>query len=699
MAVNIIKTNTLLKWILALTLVIFGALGVLWNGGNRVLASSEDVGVSANVDYDYEVVVEESYFTVSKNTAELGEPILVRLFLLEKSGTPVVDHNWLIVMDPSTVACTISYVDDTTQSDGTARAYLTCREYGTYNVSVYFQTNVGEYLKVQGTEAITFVDVEVPVLQEEPEYTLGDSNTLYWNSTISCSAFYLEASTSNDFSSDVFSSGWINFSEYSFEALELGTMYYYRMKCMNFYSIEGAWSNDVSSTQFQDEINIHLDNVEFEENQEESTFRVFTTADWELFNNLELWVRKEDGDWEYWGEISQESEEFQASDYLGSYPYDWNGSYSFKIVFRTLDGRTGETNVVHVEVMILSEEPEPEEPGNWFDPIIDVVNSIDSMTKEFVNELTEGEENLFVIATSLIVAIPLITFFEYLNLPYIIGSFADFLWFIGFVKRPNKVGIVYNSITKDGVSGAVVRLINQNGKLVETTVSDTKGSFYFRTEDVKVKVLCSMFGYEFPSKIIVSSEDFPYKNVYNLKQAAEYIKLKDDISIPIDPVERPWWKMQLTSLTSYLWTLIRKLDLILLGVGLVSSVIVVYIGRGSSWSWVPLITNVILILLKAYIAYRDGRVNKFSILIDQEGKRIKGVTLDLIDTEFNQTVARRITDSKGRFRFFIKKGSYKLQISDKYYTLIAPNYENGILIKNNSDKEITISDRFIVKSF
>jgi Phosphodiesterase/alkaline phosphatase D len=84
----------------------------------------------------------------------------------------------------------------------------------------------------------------------EPEYTKGDSNIVMWNMVGSgVYEYYVEVSTTSDFSTVLNNSGWINNLAYEFDNLENGQIYFYRVKAKNSYGIEGGWSNVVFSVQ------------------------------------------------------------------------------------------------------------------------------------------------------------------------------------------------------------------------------------------------------------------------------------------------------------------------------------------------------------------------------------------------------------------------------------------------------------------
>jgi hypothetical protein len=90
---------------------------------------------------------------------------------------------------------------------------------------------------------------EVPVLHAEPELTLGTSNTISWDIVPGAMEYYAECAEDANFTSIVYSTGWITETSYEFAGLELGQRYWYSVKARNAAGIESLWSNVESSLQ------------------------------------------------------------------------------------------------------------------------------------------------------------------------------------------------------------------------------------------------------------------------------------------------------------------------------------------------------------------------------------------------------------------------------------------------------------------
>ncbi len=102
---------------------------------------------------------------------------------------------------------------------------------------------------------------EIPVLQAEPEMTLGTSNIISWGPVVGDVEYYAECAADANFTNIVYSTGWITETIYEFTDLELGKRYWYSVKARNAAGIESQWSNVESSLQctLADAVDIELE--------------------------------------------------------------------------------------------------------------------------------------------------------------------------------------------------------------------------------------------------------------------------------------------------------------------------------------------------------------------------------------------------------------------------------------------------------
>jgi hypothetical protein len=127
---------------------------------------------------------------------------------------------------------------------------------GFYEFHTVATDNVGNVEAAPGTaDASTEVDTSTPadpVMDPEPPYTAGTSNTVSWGAVgfrDSPVSYWAERATDSGFTTDVANSGWISATSYEFTGLTDAQIYYYRVKARDAALNESGWSNVESSTQ------------------------------------------------------------------------------------------------------------------------------------------------------------------------------------------------------------------------------------------------------------------------------------------------------------------------------------------------------------------------------------------------------------------------------------------------------------------
>ena len=101
-------------------------------------------------------------------------------------------------------------------------------------------------------------------------------------------------------------------------------------------------------------------------------------------------------------------------------------------------------------------------------------------------------------------SIPALSAFNFLI--FLRQIFTEPLLFFGR-KRKREWGVVYDSLTKQPIDLAMVRLFDkETGKLVETRVTDLQGRYIFIVEPEKMYyITVEKNNYTFPSKLLENS--------------------------------------------------------------------------------------------------------------------------------------------------------------------------------------------------
>lgn len=272
-----------------------------------------------------------------------------------------------------------------------------------------------------------------------------------------------------------------------------------------------------------------------------------------------------------------------------------------------------------------------------------------------------------------------------------IGAAQGNLWFalIGLIDRSKKRrpwGVVYNSITKKLVPRAVVRLWDaKSGMLIDTVVTDANGIFKLTPRKGEYVLKVSAPGYTFPSKLVNSSADSGYTNVY-LGEVVEVVGVDDVLmlSVPLDPVKESKAVKARQRIRSFFEELVGVISPIVLVAGFVYSVVVTMM--------YPLALNYLILglygitfLIKAYLHFSKPRL--FGMVTSVDGKLVSGLEIGLFDYEFKNLISRTFTNKRGAYNFVVKNQSYYLQVLDNGYKILNRKLsKEGIQIPANPGK-------------
>lgn len=302
-------------------------------------------------------------------------------------------------------------------------------------------------------------------------------------------------------------------------------------------------------------------------------------------------------------------------------------------------------------------------------------------------------------------------------LKYLSHAFTEPLRFFGIRKTKNW-GRVYNSLTKEPVDLAIVRLFNQETKkLIESFITDSKGRYYFLAEPGREYYLSvTRDGFTFPSQMPL---DLKKKDSVYPGGAFSFIDGKEDsvagistggvvsFEIPIDPevgvtyLDDAFRKPVKTAISNYasynalseieraaenkkMFRAIRiqKISKFFAYLGPLFG-LVAFIFSPSVWTGVLLVVHIILFLLVARLAAKRVAAPWGSIFDAQNGKNVSKTIVRLFDPKFGRLLHTRITTSNGRYGFLVGNQDYILVPEHSGYHYpdkkldIAP--QNGII--------------------
>ncbi len=274
------------------------------------------------------------------------------------------------------------------------------------------------------------------------------------------------------------------------------------------------------------------------------------------------------------------------------------------------------------------------------------------------------------------------------TVPYMLTQFfLGVLSFLGFRKRGKPYGYVYNSVTKEPVSRAIIRIYDANSKLVWTDVTDVFGSFNAELPKGKYKILVKKGGFNYPTEIIKGMVDYPLEPIYK----GEFLKMsrRDDVKvlIPVDPTKIDRFKALSISARTSINLMLKLLHVSIFIGGIILGVYTIVKFPGATNTFVFLFYIPAFFMLYKSIF---GEESRYGYVKDMKGHPVANVEIALREMKFDRFVGKRVTDESGRYRFNIYPGAYELVVvSPNYKAMKFEGGSNVVDVSVKGDKIIT----------
>jgi hypothetical protein len=669
---------------------------------NPVLAqtyvTSEDgVEITAGVPEDT-----NSTLVVSPKSVEIRERATVTVTIRNSELEPISGH-YIQLIAPG---LNFTQPTEPTNSNGKVSVEVYSNTTGTYQISARDITYDNLVVEILDTDTLFVTPLEVPSLIQEPMYTKGTTNALFWNSLGSSYRYNIEVSESSTFDTVKESSGWVSGTTFEFENLENEVMYFYRVKARNSYGGESNWSEVRFSVQDSlkpdidfisiDEIGDN-DNVEW---QSEHEIRlVFKVEDNLSLENVEFSCLRQDGAKYNCGIIENTGVLYTITLKLSELQRDGINDlflkYDFCLLASDSAGNLSENCEAQLRIPEGEKEDQPQKVPTSIGRIItDVIDNTEIVIDDIFGDLEPFE--LQDITTTTTVATITISIGSLLGgllyIPmYLFQAILGGLTWFGIRKRGQYSGYVYDSGTKEPISQAVVRVYDSEGRLVRTDVTGSRGLFALTLSDGKYSIKVVARGYDFPSKTIFGKKDYPLEKVYHGEEFEVKGGVVPEYSIPLDSADMSWFERVVATLKGRFRSVYKVFSVIFFILGLVFSVY--------TYNLNPTWFNFVLILLyiPAFVVVVIGLFKKkdqFGRVKDDKGNAVANVAVGLRDKEYEKIVAKRKTDGKGRYRFIVDQGEYDLEILDTEYEVVEiEQKENRIL----SDGSLLVALDIVVK--
>jgi peptidoglycan/LPS O-acetylase OafA/YrhL/5-hydroxyisourate hydrolase-like protein (transthyretin family) len=239
-------------------------------------------------------------------------------------------------------------------------------------------------------------------------------------------------------------------------------------------------------------------------------------------------------------------------------------------------------------------------------------------------------------------------------LPYLAYLFSEPFGIL-FRKRNRGWGIVYNSITKQPIDLAVVRLIDKDGKLVQTRVTDTHGRYNFVVDPGEYSIVVQKDEYFFPSQILRDKKgDAKYSNLYfgEILDIGKDEKMVVHYNIPLDIAPNAKKNIHVI-LASLLQEAQRSIALIGPTFALISFVL-----RPTLLFFFLILLHLFLYVLFRRFTYSPAIKTYGSILDRETGFPLGHVIVKLFDVQYNKLLDTKVTNSKGQYNFLVGENDY-----------------------------------------
>ena len=654
----------------------------------------ESVTVNGNISIDFYSTV-----TVNPSTVEVFAPARVDIKILSPNGQGISGRNVVIVGD----GLNITNPTKSTDMSGVASGFVSATSTGTYTVCAR-DISFGYDIDIQNCSTLYVVPVPVPNMFAEPAYTKGLSNTVLWGSLGDGYMYNVQVSEFSDFSVIKQESGFIQGTSFEFNGLENEKMYFYRVQARNSYGGISNWSGSVYSVQDATAPVVEVLNIgdvgENNTTKWNSAYRVtmlFRVTDNLKVSNTEFKCLNHFNNIYNCGSISSfEGDILTVEIKLGDLERISNvylrDRYEFCVEAVDLAGNINRVCSIFILIPQGEMQQTPTRP-----PITDVINKVaqdvTSTLDDTIGQLEPSDLNLVTTATTVATVTTAVAIVAggIGSIPYfLLQLLLNILSLFGFRRGSKPIGFVYDSVTKEPISQAIVRIFGKENNIVWSDVTDSRGYFSARLDSGEYRIEVRASGYIFPSAIVFGKDDYPLVNIYH----GEVFSIKEEYdinyAIPLDPIEDSQLRITFERVWMRIKYVANFVNVLLFLVGITFAFYTYYV-TPSLLSLIVLLLFVptFFFILKNIFANRD----RYGVVFNEDGERLEGVVIGLRESEFEKIVSKRVTDRYGRYRFLVNEGRYYLEVLDTNYIVKKIEHGNEVYVKKETiiDRDITVS--------
>ena len=299
----------------------------------------------------------------------------------------------------------------------------------------------------------------------------------------------------------------------------------------------------------------------------------------------------------------------------------------------------------------------PADPGCSSPSDTSELDVIEVLTIIFDNPIAE-QVNRFA-APLAIIAMAISTFasFSFLNLLLYLRYLFTQPFGALFRRRRHKWGVVYNSLSKQPVDLAIVRLYKKDtDQLIQSRVTDKQGRYNFLVEPGEYYLTVTKPQHTFPSQYLKDKkQDARYLDLYH----GEVIRVTDKqvtitVNIPVDAEAAQKTPRRLI-LGYYGRKVQHAVAFLSVPFALLSFAITPTVFTG-----VLVLFHTFLFLMFHRLGYQKPPKN-WGIVYDEKTKKpLARAITRIYDKHYNKLLETRITDGKGRYSFLVSNNIYYL---------------------------------------
>jgi len=231
-------------------------------------------------------------------------------------------------------------------------------------------------------------------------------------------------------------------------------------------------------------------------------------------------------------------------------------------------------------------------------------------------------------------------------------------------KRP-KWGVVYDAISKQPLSGVMVRIFDNNKRLRETIYTGKDGAFGFLADAGSYTITASKYGYTFPSNIVPGKADNQYQSVYHgepLELSESITKIDQTVPIHVSiPLDLNYLSAEKKARVAGSLALKRALDYARIPVLVIGTILAIDVLIIKNRWWDYLIMAVYAILW-IYEIKEGTRPKMFGSVYDEQGNHINLPIIRAFD-HMGRIKATVIGRQDGKFTMNLEPGVYTFEVS------------------------------------